>query len=686
MKTLRQTSAAVAALTTACAAVAQQQTVALETSRVAIFSSGVAYFENEATVDGSAVAELKFRTEQINDIIKSMVVQDFGGGAIDVVRYASRDPLEKTLSSFGVDLTDKPSLTELLDQLRGETVEISGPRKLTGVILGVERQETAAGDTTYKVDLVNILTDSGIQQLRVSELAGVQFTNEKVATELRSALTALASANDADRKTVTLRFDGTGSRRVRVAYLLEAPIWKTTYRLVLDEEKPPFLQGWATVDNATTEDWNDVRLSLVSGRPISFRMDLYTPLYVPRPLEELELYASLRPPEYEGAQMSARGGAAGDRPIFSGGQQRARRAMPAAPAAGVEAMKGMAELSYAAADDPLSLVDAGVVAAAEGASAGELFAYTIRNPVSIPRQSSAMLPIVNQDVEASKVSIYNPMTHAKHPLNGLELKNTTDLTLMQGPITLFDGNVYAGDAKLPDMKPGEKRLVAYALDLAVEVDVAAQPTPSQVVATKISHGALITTHRYVDERLYKVRNKDDRPRVVLLEQAYGDEWKLVEPKEPYERTASLSRFRVEVPPKDAREQRVRIERTASTSVVLSSIGLDQVQLILRGREISDALRKALERVVELRTALDATARSLALAERQLQEQIEDQARVRENLKTLAENSDSHARQLKKFDEIESRIEELRAEIAKLRQTEAQQRDAVERYIASLNVQ
>src|SRR5207248_2759432 len=111
-------------------------------------------------------------------------------------------------------------------------------------------------------------------------------------------LATLATGHDADKKTVTLRFEGKGQRRVRASYLLEAPIWKTSYRLELTEKKP-FLQGWATVENATEEDWKDVRLSLVSGRPISFMMDLYTPIYVPRPREELELYASLRAPEFE---------------------------------------------------------------------------------------------------------------------------------------------------------------------------------------------------------------------------------------------------------------------------------------------------------------------------------------------------------------------------------------------------
>ncbi|MEP0844682.1 MAG: hypothetical protein HRF43_18435, partial [Phycisphaerae bacterium] len=286
-------------LTTAAGAAA---TTDLKVNRVSIFSSGVAFFERGATVNGSATAELRFRAEQINDILKSLVVQDSGGGTIGVVSYASKDPLERTLKSFAVDLTEQPSLARLLNQFRGQPVEIAGPRQLKGVIVGVETQRISVGEgkETVEVAFVNVLTDAGLQQLRIDQLQGLKLTDEKMASELTKALAALAGGQDVDKKTVVLRFEGQGQRQVRASFLLESPIWKTSYRLVLSSDQKPFLQGWAAVENATEEDWKDVRLSLVSGRPISFRMDLYTPIYVPRPQEDLELYASLRAPEFEG--------------------------------------------------------------------------------------------------------------------------------------------------------------------------------------------------------------------------------------------------------------------------------------------------------------------------------------------------------------------------------------------------
>jgi hypothetical protein len=679
-------------LTVAGADVRAADTADLKVTRVAIFSSGVAYYECATTVDGNATAELNFRTDQINDIIKSLVVQDLDGGSVGTVSYASRDPIDKTLRSFGVDITGKPTLPDLLDQLRGEPVEITGTRALKGVIFGVEKLSERVGDNgVIDVFVLNVLTEDGLQQLRLKDLQGIKLSNEKIDAELRKALETLAMGHDADKKSVVLNFNGQGKRRVSAAYLLEAPIWKTTYRLVLDEEGQPFLQGWATVENATEEDWRDVHLSLISGRPISFTMDLYTPIYIPRPVEELELYASLRPPEYAGAfEMEV----PEDNGRRAGGSGRVARAkgMPMTPpsmAAGRafagDAVERLGQLEEEA-GLPITLHGAGVASVATAAEAGELFQYTIRTPVSIPRQHSAMLPIVNQKVSGEKVSIFNPATHPKFALNGLELKNTTDLNLMQGPITLFDGNVYAGDAKLPDLKPDEQRLIAYALDLGTEVMVKQRSHPDEIVSLRIVRGTLIHKHKYADEREYLVKNKNDKQRTVLLEQAYGDEWKLLEPSEPYERAPGLSRFKVIVPAGETKSQVVKLEQVTDQSVALTNINSDQIRFYIRSRVISSAVKQALERVIELQDELASVQRQREQAERDLNEQVAEQARVRENLRTLEKSTDAYRRQLQKFDDIETQIEKLRQQIAGLRADENQKRGALDDYLLSLNVE
>lgn len=677
--------------------------IALPVTRVAVFNSGVGYFECDAAVEGDATAELLFRTAQINDIIKSLLVHDFDGGTIGVVSYASLDPIEKTLRSFGVDITGKPTLGQLLEQLRGEPVEIAGPRAIKGVIVGVERLKVITDKGIVEHDALNVLTERGIEQLRIGELSGIKLTNERVSDELRRALATLALAHDADKKSVMLRFNGQGKRKVRVAYLLEAPIWKTSYRLALRDGQKPFLQGWATVENATEHDWNNIRLSLVSGRPISFTMDLYSPIYIPRPKVELELYASLRPPQYEGDMLAEKAVAAkaaapppaAGQAVFQGGGGQARFERRSAGRGGRENLNAPAQMAAEAADAAgwqgaagVPLGDAGgVESVANAAEAGELFAYHINMPVTINRRNSAMLPIVNAAIEGEKVSIFNPATHPKHPLNGLQLTNTSGLNLMQGPVTLFDGDVYAGDAKLPDMKPNEKRLIAYALDLGLEVAVKHEDGgTNQLVSLRIAKGTLVHKRKFVDARVYTIKNKDDKDKTLLIEQAYDDAWKLVEPKEPTERTATLSRFKVAVPAGKTITYRIVLEQLADQFVALASMGFDDIRLFINSKVISPAVKQALEKVVALRTELDQATQERARLEQAVNEAVAEQGRIRENLKVVERNTDTFARQTRKFDDLETSIERNRDALAKARAAEDAKRNALTQFLTTLEVE
>ena len=256
----------------------------LPLKKVVMFSSGVGYFERRGEVDGNAKVELKFNVRDVNDLLKSMVLQDLGGGQVSTVTYGSKDPITRTLKSFAIDLTANPTLAQLLDQVRGERIEIEAPDAITGIILGVERRKQPVDkDKIVEVEYLNLLTDKGLRSVPLASVGRIKLTNEKLDAELRQALAVLATGHDKDKKSVTLEFLGKGKRGVRVGYIHESPIWKTSYRLVLREEEGPLLQGWAIVENTTDADWDKVDLTLVSGRPISFVMDLYDPLYMPPP-------------------------------------------------------------------------------------------------------------------------------------------------------------------------------------------------------------------------------------------------------------------------------------------------------------------------------------------------------------------------------------------------------------------
>jgi hypothetical protein len=266
-------------------------------TQVVLFSSGVGYFEHSGSVHNDGSAELRFKTNQINDILKSLILQDLDGGKVSTVTYPSQDPLAKTLRSFQIDITANPSLADLLNQLRGAKVTLSASagESIEGIILGVELHKKSIGDKGDSLEqpFLNLLNNGKIQSLSMDSLSSIKLDDPELQEELNKALIALASARDQDKKPVTIKFNGQGDRRVRIGYVVETPLWKSSYRLLLGEKpksttQPTLadgnLQGWAIVENQTDNDWNNVQLSLVSGRPISFVEDLYMPLYVPSPV------------------------------------------------------------------------------------------------------------------------------------------------------------------------------------------------------------------------------------------------------------------------------------------------------------------------------------------------------------------------------------------------------------------
>jgi hypothetical protein len=518
---------------------------------------------------------------------------------------------------------------------------------------------------TMDEEILNLNTPAGIQAIPMAQVASVRFLNPTLESEFQRALGVLASSHDTQKKSVSVGFNGQGKRAVRVGYVVERPIWKTTYRLRLDPNGKVFLQGWALVENTSDDDWNDVRMVLVSGKPISFKMNLYDPIYIPRPLVEPEMFASLRPPVYNGALAEAALPPQG-RPMLNGGPgaskfigalvdpppalsgmggggfalpdsrnsyvrpqeagvnsdssfvpQSPTMPMPALPPACAspssaptynlctplglapnqgpqqQAQQNLAlnsqpgnKLTYdelqrrrreqgGKAAEAMKLGSAiagfnfkeGIQSVATSDEIGDYFQYAIDQKVTLPRQKSAMLPILDQSIEGLKVSIYNESIHAKYPLLGLKLKNTSGQPLTQGPITVYDGGVFAGDTRILDLQPNEERLLSYALDQGTEVKTEIKQAPSPNLIFRIGADNLSARYELRQTKTYTIKNRSTHDRQVMLEHPLRADWKLVEPKKPAEKTRELYRFLVSVPAGknvafDVVEEQTRVDNVA----------------------------------------------------------------------------------------------------------------------------
>jgi hypothetical protein len=586
---------------------------ALPISQVVLFNSGVGYIQREGDITGDGRVDLTFPTSDVNDLLKSLILQDAGGGKVGVISYDSQDPVDKILRSFALDLNSNPTYGQILNQARGEKIEVlrqekpgANPFKVTGTIIGMEAHNQPAGkDAVVEVEQLNLLTAEGMLSIPLTQVLSVRFMNQTLDNEFRRALQVLAGSHDVQKKTVALHFNGNAKRAVKVGYVVERPIWKTTYRLVLEAAGKLFIQGWAIVENTSDDDWNNIRMVLVSGKPISYRMDLYDPLYIPRPLVEPELFASLRPPVYggsmggDGKQPMAGGGAGGFG--YSGGAPGNDGLPPLAQMQGgvgpnrpskqepqgkilagndvrqqsqnyrnnqdmenalnqqqklnydeyinrrKDAQKQKEEAKLKGATIAGLNYKEGIQSVASAEDVGDYYQYVIDQRITLPRQKSAMLPILNQTIEGAKVSIFNEGVHAKFPLLGLRLKNTSGKPLTQGPITVYDDGAYAGDTRVLDLQPNEERLLSYAIDQSTEVKTEVKTHPGPDMTFNIGGDNLTAGYTMRQTKSYTVKNRSTHERVVIIEHPIRTDWKLVDPKKPADKSRDVYRFQVIVP-------------------------------------------------------------------------------------------------------------------------------------------
>ena len=690
----------------------------LPITRVVLFNSGVGYFSRSGEVEGEARVDLTFPEADINDLLKSMVLEDFNGGRVSAVSYDSREPIARTLSSFAINLNNNPTFAGIVSQMRGERIEVAisatasnQPGKLTGTIVGVEKQKVPAGAATVDVEVLNMWCAEGMRAVKLADVQSLRFSNPVIESEFRRALDVLALSHDNGKKAVQLHFAGDGKRKVQVGYVIEAPIWKTSYRLLMADKDKPFLQGWAMVENPTDEDWSGVKMALVSGRPTSFKMDLYNPLYINRPTVEPELFASLRPVTYSGGFKDANGVAWAEKQLRDemgdakdggfagrGGATAPGKAMPSAKADGrmseYDALKKTTgandEQAKHAKDTAAELARRmgrdSVGNAATAGALGDFYQYTIDHPVTLPRQKSAMLPIVGKDIDGTRVSIYNPSVQAKHPLLGLRFKNTSGAHLNQGPITVFEGSVYAGDTRVLDVQPNEERLLSYAIDLGTEVDPKAGAGKQTITSVKAVRGIVTTVTKVTDEKTYRIANRSQTDRTLLIEHPNrtAQQFKIVDTEKPVEDTPEVFRFQTAVKAGETKSFTVKEEKDVVATVSLTNGAENQIRYFISLSEASPALKQKLQDALKIKGEWDNALRELNQVNADLQRLTIDQDRIRKNLRETPKEAEVYDTYLKKLSAQEKEIDSLTAKQKAVVSDEFKSRKKYEDYLVNIS--
>src|SRR4051794_2233210 len=470
----------------------------LPIKHVILYKHGMGFFERAGIVAAGEEARLNFKTADMNDILKSLIVNDLSGNRILGIRYDSNESLQQRLEDFPFTVGNGQLISAFLDGLKGAKIELkTADRPVSGMILSA-RSIQAGPDSDRKTvrEQVSLLLDSGdIATYDLGSVASLRLLDPQLQTQLKKYLQAVNEVRSLDKRSIYIEAPGAGQRNLRIQYVTPAAIWKSSYRLSLDPQRCT-LEGWAIVDNTTDEDWSNVQLSVVSGRPISFISQLDTPRYGQRQLAELPEDRAAGPVVYGGSVDAAKpetaavaGGAAG------------------APAQALEMQAKLmpapsAKRSFNRSDSAQAQSS---VQGATGEQLGELFEYNFNGPITVKRSQSAMLPFLQGPISARKLLIYSS-NGSEHPLNAAEVTNNTSKTLDGGPITVYDSGAYAGEALVETLKAGDKRLIGYAVDYGTRVTTAFDSGSQTIREIHVESGVL--QMRYADHqtRTYTIKN------------------------------------------------------------------------------------------------------------------------------------------------------------------------------------
>ena len=657
-----------------------QAPTALPLRQVVLFSSGVGYFSRAGQIEGNATVDLTVRQGQVSDLLKSLVLFD-EKGSVAPVSYSIEDYVGARALGTDLNLPDNASPGAILRAFRGAGVVLSlrGGDSIEGRIASVSARDVPTAKEPVAVEVVNVLTATGLQSVDISEVKSFKFSDAalqaKFVRALEKSAGLLTAQLDDGARSVTLRFNGAGKRGARAGYLLEMPTWKTSYRLVLDDDKKPFLQGWAIVENPTDADWKDVRLSLVAGRPISFIQNLAIPVYVSRPVVQTEIpNASFTPQTFgEGLgdddrpQIGIAQGLLYDNQLgpagppgsdgFNLGRNLPATARAAKPLAG--AKRDMAEM------EQIASISA-IAAQASAADAGELFVYALDQPLNLPRGQAAMVPIVSQNVAGAALSIVNSNRPGPQVAqNGFRLKNDSDLRLSGGPITVYQGGIYGGDARLEGLAPRDSKLIAYGIDLDLVVGRGGDDNRTQLLQIVMQDGVLQRRVQGYLTQNYALKNKSAKAKTVLIQQPELNGWDLIDPKQRDEKSTEGDRFLVELKPGESRDTAIRWQRTYSQTVAIGDFDFANLDVYLRDAKIAPELKTKLEIVAAKRARVAELERQIAAQNKALEAIAQDQARLRENMKVLDKASALYATYAKKLAAQEERIVAIDAEIERL---------------------
>lgn len=583
----------------------------LPITEVTLYKHGVAHLERSGELKPGETARLDFKPDDMNDVLKSLTVTDRNGGKVNGVRYDSSDPLDKRLEDFPFRLGAGASLAAFLDQMKGARIELKlGAGDAVGVIISARVVEQSDKDRPSQHEVLVLLMDSGdIRSFDLGAASAVKLSDPKQQSQLAAYLVVLNQSHARDRRSVYIDAVSSGARQLVASYMTPSPVWKSSYRLLFGAAGEPTLEGWAIIDNTSGDDWNNVRLAVVSGKPVSFITKLYEPRYIQRPFADLAENQAASPIVYQGAL-----GAVANKAV-------------AAPPPPAQARMSMAEARAVDAVTPSSFA-----ATADTRQAGELFEYSFAAPVTVKQGESAMLPFLQQKIGARKLLVYAE-SYGLNPRDAAELTNNTGKTLDGGPITVYDSGSYAGEALVETLPMSDKRLISYGVDLGTRVTTAFDSSQALVREIHFQRGILTTRSAMQETKTYTIKNVDAKAKTLVIEHGQRQGYTLLERK-PSETTSNAYRFEVKLAASGTETFPVREEHVYDQTLAVTNLTPDVLAVYVQNKSLNENARRQLDQIAQKKREIAANDAAIRQADADVTSLTQDQSRLRSNIESL----------------------------------------------------
>ncbi len=650
----------------------------LPVTRVSLYKNGVGFFEHAGRVNGDEAVTIDLTSAQLNDVLQSLTAIDLNGGRITGASYNSTTPLEQQLRVGG---------------------------GFSGRILSLEVRTVPAGNDESKPGperlFLTVVADTGATRtLELTTATTVRLLDTTLRGDLNTYLELLDRNRMEGVRHLTLTDRGTGSRDLRVSFLSEVPVWKSTYRILFTDKvkgdgvsssnkvDTATLQGFSVVDNTTGEDWKNVQLSLIAGSPQSFLQPLAQPIYARRPEVPIAQDAQLTPQTHASAvEVFSENGA----PVVAGAAGMSGMGTGSGVAGGVMGGIGSAPpppaivQSQRSSGGPVpnqrwlaksaapmvpyeTIASSSVVPHTTTSAFDDFFAYNLTDPVTIPRNGSALVPILQTRIQSERVTLWSPSEAT--PLRALWITNTSDLTVDRGSFSIVENGAFGGEGLLETIHPGEKRLLSYAADQAVRVSVDYRNDTRRVTMISASKGVLRATSAEVAEVEYLVHNAAPDARMVIVEQPRRAGWDLDSDPKADETTPTAYRFRVATAPKQTVRLHIGERHTLDEYFRLVDSTEQQLTIFLRNSKASPAVMQQLEPVFASKRAVAALDTEIREKQDAINQLVTDQKRVRDNLGALKGSAEERTlvkRYTAELNAQEDTLATLRRDLAGLQQ-------------------